>query len=125
MDVFREGKFELLALTEIKLKGNGEVSLCGVNGIMADYRRGEKTWEGVAILLKNVWYSAMVDFGCVSSRILWIKCKFSKVKVCVVVGHGPNEGDGEERGRLWNDIDSTPDIIGNGYRLYILGDLNG
>ena len=26
VDVFREGKFELLALTELKLKGNGKVS---------------------------------------------------------------------------------------------------
>ena len=35
----------------------------------------------------------------VSSRILWIKFKFSRVNVCVVVGYGPNEGDGEEG--LW------------------------
>ena len=31
----KEGKFELLALTEAKLKGNGEVPSCGVNGISA------------------------------------------------------------------------------------------
>ena len=49
-------------------------------------------------LLNAVWHSAVVDFGCVSSRILWIKFKFSTVQVCVVVGYGPNEGDGEERG---------------------------
>ena len=30
VDVFRKGKFELLALTETKLKGNGEVSWCKV-----------------------------------------------------------------------------------------------
>ena len=35
-----------------------------------------------------------------------------------MVGYGPNEGDGEE-------IDRTLDNIGNGYRLCILGDLNG
>ena len=28
VDVFRKGKFELLALTDTKLRGNGEVSLC-------------------------------------------------------------------------------------------------
>ena len=42
MDVFREGKFELLALTEKKLKGNGEVSCCGVNGIIADVQELER-----------------------------------------------------------------------------------
>ena len=56
----------------------------------------EKAREGVAILLKNVCHSAVIDFGCVSSRILWIKFTFSRVKVCVVVGYDPNEKDGEE-----------------------------
>ena len=35
MDVFREKKVELRALTETKLKRNGEVSWCGINGIIA------------------------------------------------------------------------------------------
>ena len=30
VDVFRKGKFKLLALTETKFKGNQEVSCCGV-----------------------------------------------------------------------------------------------
>ena len=66
----------------------------------------------------------MIDFVCVSSRILWIKFKFSRVKVCVVVGCGPNEGIGEERERFWDDTDRTVDRIGNGYRLCMLGNLN-
>ena len=36
--------------------------------------------ERVAILLNDVWHSAGVKFGFVSSRILWIKFKFSRVK---------------------------------------------
>ena len=35
VDVFREGESELLALTKTKLKWNGEVPWCGVNGIIA------------------------------------------------------------------------------------------
>ena len=53
----------------------------------------ERSREGVAVLLNNVWHSAVIDFGCVRSRIPWIKFKFSMVKVCVVVEYGPNEGD--------------------------------
>ena len=49
----------------------------------------------------------------------------SRVKVCVMLGYGPNEGDGEERDRFWNDMDRTLDNIWNGYRLCSLGDLNG
>ena len=61
----------------------------------------QRAREGVAILLNDVWHSAVIDFGCVSSRILWIKFKYSKVKVCVVVGYGPSEGGGEEMDIFW------------------------
>ena len=46
VDVFREGKFELLALMETKLKGNGEVSGCGVSGIIAGVQEIEELWKG-------------------------------------------------------------------------------
>ena len=80
------------------------------------FRKLKELGNGVAILLNDVWHNEVVKFVCFSSRILWIKFKFSRVTVCVVVGYGPNEGDGEGK-----DLDS----VGDGYRLYILGDLNG
>ena len=51
VDVFREGKIEFLSLTETKLKGNGEISWCEVNGIIAGVQEVERAREGVAILL--------------------------------------------------------------------------
>ena len=72
--------------------------------------------------MNDVWHSAVIYLGCVCSRILWIKFKFSRVKVCVMVGYGPNEGT-EERERFWNDLDKTVDRVGNGYRLCMLGNL--
>ena len=57
----------------------------------------------------------MIDIECVSSRILWVKLKFSRVIVCVVVGYGP--GNSEEKERFWNDLDRIKDRVGNGYRL--------
>ena len=58
----------------------------------------ERVREGVAILLKDVWHSAVVDgCGCVNPGIFWIKFTFSRVKLYLLVGYGPNEGDGEER----------------------------
>ena len=63
VDIFKEGKFELLALTETKLKRKGEVSWCGVNGIIAGVQEMERAREGLAILLNDVWHSAVVDFG--------------------------------------------------------------
>ena len=63
-------------------------------------------------MLNDVWYSAVIDFGCVSSLILWIQFMFSRVKVCAVVGCGYNEGDGEERNRFWNDMVRVLDRVG-------------
>ena len=51
----------------------------------------EKARKGVATLLNDVWHRALIDFGCVSSRILWIKFRFSRVKVYVVVGYSHSE----------------------------------
>ena len=55
VDVFKEGKFELLTLTDMKLKGDGEISWCGVNGIADGVQEMERAREGVAILLNGVW----------------------------------------------------------------------
>ena len=60
----------------------------------------ERAREKVALLLNNIWQSAVIDLGCVSSRILRNKFKFSRVKVCVVEGYSLNE-DGEERDIFW------------------------
>ena len=66
MDFFREEKFKLLALREVKLKGNGKVSWYGVNGIITDVQEIERFREGVAILLNDVWHSA------ISNDRLWL-----------------------------------------------------
>ena len=83
----------------------------GVSGIIASVKEIERAREGVAILLNDVWHNAVVDFGFIS-RILWIKFKFSRVKV--------KKGES-----IWNDLDRIVDIVGNRYRLCLLGDLNG
>ena len=70
--------------------------------------------EGVNVLLNDVWHSTVIDFGCVSSRIIFIKSMFS---VCVAVGYDSSEGDGEERERFWNELDRVVDRVGIGYRI--------
>ena len=37
-------------------------------------------------------HSAVIDFGCVRSIILWVKFKFPRVKVCVVVVYNITKG---------------------------------
>ena len=66
----------------------------------------------MAILLNDVLHNAVVEFGCICCGILWIKFKFSRAKVCMVVGYSPNEGDGERRDRFWNNMDRILDRFG-------------
>ena len=56
---------------------------------------------------------------------LLIKFTFPRVKLCLVVRYGLDEGDGEERDRFWNELDRIVDRVGDLYRLCILGDLDG
>ena len=56
-----------------------------------------------------------------------LNSSFQGLKFCLVMGggYGLNEGDGEERGRFWNDMDRVLDRVSNEYRFWILGELNG
>ena len=76
VNIFKKGKSELLALTETKLKGKGEALWSEVNVIFVGVQEMERTREMVAILLNDVWHSAVVKYGCVGSRIFWIKFMF-------------------------------------------------
>ena len=42
VDIFENGKFELLASTETKLKGKGKISWAGVNVIFTNVHEMEK-----------------------------------------------------------------------------------
>ena len=60
VDIFIKGKFEFFALTEMKLKGKGEVSWSGVNVIFTGVQEMERARKGVAVLLNDLWHSTMV-----------------------------------------------------------------
>ena len=112
----------MLALIGTKLKGNGEVAWCGVNGLITSVQKIKRDWGGVAVLMNDEWHSAVVDLGCVSSRILCSKFMFPRVIVCLVVGYGHTVSITRER--LWDDLDRAVDRVDNGYRVCMLGNLN-
>ena len=69
-------------------------------------RENERIGEGIAVLLNNVWYSAVVEFRYVNSRTLRVKIRFSWVKVCTAVANGPTKREDQERKRFWNNLNS-------------------
>ena len=73
INVFKNGKFELLVLTETKVKGSGEDEWCGVKCVYAGVERNVRAKKGVTILMNDAWHKSMVKFECVSSRVLMAK----------------------------------------------------
>ena len=105
--VFLKGKFELLSLTQTKLKRYGEVSWCGVNDIIAGVQAVERTREAVAVLSNDVWHSTVIDFGCVSLESYGLRSSFQGLKYLVVVGYDPTEGDVKQKrgsGMTWTGL---------------------
>ena len=92
------------------MKGNGMVSWCGVTWISSDMQEIERTMEGGgADLLNKVWHSTVVEFGFVSSRILWHNFKLSRFKVCTFVEYiSTKEIMKNERG---------PEVTWTGFRI--------
>ena len=68
--------------------------------IFADVQEIERVREGVAVLMKDDCHRAVIGFEYVTSRILWVKLKFSRVEFCVVAVHDQTEGEVEEREKL-------------------------
>src|SRR5678815_4398192 len=55
MDIFRKGKFDLLAVTETKVEGNGENEWCGVKCVCVGVERNERGIERFEILMSDLW----------------------------------------------------------------------
>ena len=50
-----------------------------INDIIAGVQDIKRSRSGVALLLSDVWNSAVDDLGCVSSGSLWVKFTFSSI----------------------------------------------
>ena len=57
--------------------------------VIAGVQELKRTMEDVAVLMNDVWHSAEIDFGCVSSKTIWVKFRFSRAKVCVMRVYDP------------------------------------
>ena len=73
----------------------------------------ERAREEVAILLNNVWHSAVVNFGTVRSRILWIKFKFQRLTIVWWWGTAPVKKmmkKGTDSGTTWRGEEIVQDL---------------
>ena len=99
VDISREGKFELLALTVTKVKGNRKISwwVCVCVWLVVSVWRYKRVKERRKVWEFN-WLmsgSTVVGFGCVCFRILLVKFKFTGFKMLVVELYDLCERDDE------------------------------
>ena len=73
--MFVERKFDVLGLTETKVKGVGECEFGCVSGRVSGVRGG-RAREGVAVLLSRELQESAVEWRDVSARLMWVKVKF-------------------------------------------------
>ena len=62
------------------MKGKGEVSWCGGNGIISGVQEMERSREGVAVLLNGVWQSAVAKSGYVAQEFYGLNSSFQGLK---------------------------------------------
>lgn len=90
------------------------------------HSRTERNERGrrVEVLISDFSHRLMVKCVRVNTRILMVKFKSEKVKLCVVV-YIPSDRDYEENETFQNDVKVDLDRESEGFRITMLGDLNG
>ena len=84
-DMFISRGMDVLALSETKMKGKGEVSFGEMSGRISGVATGERAREGVALLLSEWLLKLVVEWKEVSSRIMWVRVRLG-VCECVWTG---------------------------------------
>ena len=89
-ELFERRKLDVLALSETKMKGQGESMFGNVKGRISGIVNG-RAKEGVALLLSDRMNECVTEWKEVSSRVMWVKNKWeSEVWVFVSV-YGPGK----------------------------------
>ena len=70
IQVMRERKYDVLALSETKLKGNGMIEWDGVKGVKSGIGERGRAMEGVAVLMNEIMWQDMVEYKEVDNRII-------------------------------------------------------
>ena len=71
-----------------------------------------------------MWFTAVTEFLCVSSKIKWVKSKFQSIKTCAVLQYDRTEDD-IDRETYVTVLVWVLNIVGNGCRLFGIGELCG
>ena len=72
VDMFKERKLDILALSESKVKGEGVREWEGERVIVSGVNERCRAREGVAVMIKGSLWGSVKEYKCINSRILWV-----------------------------------------------------
>ena len=122
--LFERRRMDVLALSETKMKGTGEMEFGGVVGRVSGVTSGRGR-EGVALLLSPEVNDHVTEWRELGPRIMWVKVKFGREEWVFLSVYGPGSEKGEdERERFWNELNGCLESFGVKVNVVLLGDLN-
>ena len=122
--MFKRRKIDVLALSETKLKGRGEVLFGEITGRVSGVVRGEAR-EGVGLLLSERLLQSVVEWKEESSRLMWVRVRLGRECWAFVSAYGPgSENSREVVENFWNCLSVCVESLKKKNNVVVLGDLN-
>ena len=125
VNVFKERKLDIMALSETKVKGSGLREWEGQRVIVSGVSERCRAREGVAVMISGRMWGKVVDYKCLDSRIMWVKLKLDGEIVVVMSVYAPGmEKKEDERERFWARFSECIGGFESNERVIVLGDMN-
>ena len=125
VDIFNERKLDVMALSETKLKGEGERMWEGQRVIVSGVSERCRAREGVAVLISGRLWGRVRDYKCISSRLMWVKLRMNGENVVIICVYGPGmEKSANERESFWENLNECIAGFGEDDKIVVLGDMN-
>ena len=125
VELFKERKLDILALSETKVKGSGSREWEGQRVIVSGVSERCRAREGVAVMLSGRMWGKVAEYKCLDSRIMWVKLKLDGEIVVVVSVYAPGmEKKEDERERFWARFSECLAGFESNERVIVLGDMN-
>ena len=124
VDIFKERKLDVMALSETKVKGKGVQEWEGQRVIVSGVERC-RAKEGVAVIVSGRLWGGVKEFKCVNSRMMWVRLKVNGEKVVIISVYGPGmERTENEREVFWESLNECIAGFNEDERVRVLGDMN-
>ncbi|XP_063911972.1 craniofacial development protein 2-like [Zophobas morio] len=121
---FKKSNLKLLALTEIKKKGAGEMIVEDCTIMYSGVESSIWAQAGVGCIVKNDFMSRIKRWEGVNERIMVVEVRFDEDEFwTVIIVYGPNENDNKNsKEKFWDELQEVYEKSSS--PILIVGDLN-